>query len=106
MNVPDPGAILQRLEQLTTIGIALSGERDTHQLLERILLGAQELTNADGGTLYIRTEDDHLRFEILRNDSLQIAMGGSARDPIAFDPIPLTTPQAGRTTAWSSPMPC
>ena len=30
MNVPDPGAILQRLEQLTTIGIALSGEHDTH----------------------------------------------------------------------------
>ncbi|MFA7094918.1 MAG: HD domain-containing phosphohydrolase [Gammaproteobacteria bacterium] len=89
MNVPDPGAILQRLEQLTTIGIALSGEHDTHQLLEKILLGAQELTNADGGTLYIRTEDDQLRFEILRNDSLQIAMGGSARDPIAFDPIPL-----------------
>lgn len=89
MNRPDSEAVLQRLEKLTAIGIALSGQRDTHNLLEKILLGAQELTNADGGTLYILTEDKHLRFEILRNDSLNIAMGGSAGTAMTFDPIPL-----------------
>ncbi len=89
MNKPGSEAVLRRLEKLTAIGIALSGQRDTHNLLEKILLGAQELTNADGGTLYILTEDKRLRFEILRNDSLNIAMGGSAGTAMAFDPIPL-----------------
>lgn len=89
MNKPDSEAVLQRLEKLTAIGIALSGQRDTHNLLEKILLGAQELTNADGGTLYILTEDNRLRFEFLRNDSLNIAMGGTAGTAMAFDPIPL-----------------
>lgn len=34
--------------------------------LEAILLAAKNLTNADGGTLYRVTEDNHLKFEILR----------------------------------------
>lgn len=89
MNSTDSETVLRRLEKLTAVGIALSREKDTHHLLEKILLGAQELTNADGGTLYILTDDGRLRFEILHNDSLNIAMGGSTGVAIAFDPIPL-----------------
>lgn len=84
---------LQCLEQLNRIGIALSRERDTPKLLEMILIAAKRLLNADGGTLY-RLDEDHrqLSFEVLRNDSLQLFMGGRSGVPIPFKPIPLYDP--------------
>jgi len=81
--------LLQRIEKLTEIGIALSAEKDTTRLLEMILLGAKSLTNADGGTLYSVQEDDTVKMEIVRTDSLDFAMGGSTGKPIPFAPIPL-----------------
>ena len=82
--------VLARLERLNEIGASLSRERDILPLLERILLAAKSITNADGGTLYRMTEDGTaLRFEILRTDSLNIAMGGSATAPINFSNLPL-----------------
>jgi HD-GYP domain-containing protein (c-di-GMP phosphodiesterase class II) len=81
--------LLERLEKLNAIGVALSAERDTERTLEAILEAAKSLTNADGGTLYRMTEDNHLKFEILRNDTLNIAMGGSTSVAIPFDPLPL-----------------
>ena len=39
--------------RLIELGIALSAEHNHARLLEKILLGAKELTNADGGTLYL-----------------------------------------------------
>ena len=50
-------AVLARLERLNDIGASLSRERDIVPLLERILLAAKSITNADGGTLYRVTED-------------------------------------------------
>ena len=81
--------LLNRLEKLNAIGVALSAERDTERILEAILEAAKSLTNADGGTLYRVTEDNHLKFEILRNDTLNIAMGGTTGVAIPFDPLPL-----------------
>ena len=82
--------LLKRLEQLNDIGASLSRERDITRLLERILLAAKTITNADGGTLYRMTEDGQaLRFEILRTDSLQIAMGGTSGTAISFPSLPL-----------------
>ena len=79
-----------RLEQLNEIGAALSSERDINRLLEKILLAAKAITHADGGTLYLVTEDGKaLRFEILRNDSLSIALGGSSGNAINFPDLPL-----------------
>lgn len=69
-------------ERLIEIGIALSAEKDTNKLMERILLEAKALGNADGGTLYIRTEEDTLEFEIIRNDSLGLAQGGTTGEEI------------------------
>src|SRR6266496_5174039 len=37
--------------RLIELGIALSAEHNHNRLLEKILLGAKEMTNADGGTL-------------------------------------------------------
>ena len=79
---------LSKLEYLNAIGIALSQERDIHKLLETILIAAKNLTHADGGTLY-RLVDGKLRFEIVRTDSLSIAMGGTSGNPVPFYPIPL-----------------
>jgi HD-GYP domain-containing protein (c-di-GMP phosphodiesterase class II) len=82
--------LLGRLEQLNDIGVALSRERDITRLLEYILLAAKGITRADGGTIYSKVVGaDRLRFEILRTDSLGIAMGGSASQPINFPDLPL-----------------
>ncbi|MCW8972670.1 MAG: GAF domain-containing protein [Gammaproteobacteria bacterium] len=87
--MPGSHRLLQRIEKLTEIGIALSAESDTPRLLEMILLGAKALTNADGGTLYSVQEDNTVKMEIVRTDSLQFAMGGTTGEPIPFEPIPL-----------------
>ena len=84
--------MLGQLDRLNAIGIALSAEPDTSRLLEIILLGAKELTNADGGTLYSVTEDNHLKFEILRSLSLNIAMGGTTGVAIPFANLPIYGP--------------
>jgi HD-GYP domain-containing protein (c-di-GMP phosphodiesterase class II) len=79
---------LSKLEYLNAIGIALSQERDINKLLETILVAAKNLTHADGGTLY-RLAEDKLQFEIVRTDSLAIAMGGTSGNAVPFYPIPL-----------------
>ena len=81
--------LLNQLDRLNTIGVALSAERDNDSLLEIILLGAKELTNADGGTLYLVTDDAKLKFEIMRTQSLDIAMGGTTGKPIPFPSLPI-----------------
>jgi len=81
--------LLKRLERLNSIGVALSAERNSQCLLEMILLGAQEITNADGGTLYTIHEDTHLKFEIMRNKTLNLALGGTTGQEIPFLPLPL-----------------
>jgi HD-GYP domain-containing protein (c-di-GMP phosphodiesterase class II) len=77
------------LRELNKIGIALSAEKDHNRLLELILVKAMEITNADGGTLYSRTDDQHLKFEILHNRSLKIHKGGTSGEEISFYPIAL-----------------
>lgn len=82
--------LFRRLEQLNEIGVALSRERDIGPLLERILVAAKTITGADGGTLYRVVDDGSaLRFEIIRTDSLGIAMGGTSGREITFPDIPL-----------------
>jgi len=91
----DPGRsrgaddLFKRLEQLNRIGIALSQERDITRLLDGILVAAKDITHADGGTLYRMTEEKTLKFEIIRNDTLGIAMGGTTGAEIPFYPINL-----------------
>lgn len=86
--------MLKRLEQLNVIGASLSRERDIDRLLENILLAAKTITHADGGTLYRLSDDGgSLRFEIIRTDSLHIAMGGTSGIPISFPDLPLVDAQ-------------
>lgn len=74
-------------QKLIELGIALSSETDGDRLLENILLGMKELTNADGGTIYLRIADNRLSFATMRNDTLGVAMGGTTGKPIPFPPL-------------------
>jgi HD-GYP domain-containing protein (c-di-GMP phosphodiesterase class II) len=82
-------ALFRRLEQLNEIGAALSQEKNLDGLLEKILIAAKTITQADGGTLYLRTEEGALSFAIMRTDSLGIALGGTTGKPVTFYPIHL-----------------
>ena len=80
----------RRYQRLIEVGIAMSAERHYDRLLETILLGAKDLAGADGGTLYLVSEDrKSLTFEIMRNDTLGTAMGGSSGTPITLPPVSL-----------------
>lgn len=81
-------SLFRRLEQLNEIGAALSQETNLDALLEKILIAAKAITRADGGTLYLRTEDkQRLKFAIVRTESLGIAMGGTTGSDVPFYPV-------------------
>lgn len=82
-------SLIDRINQLNKIGVALSSEKKLETLLELILIGTKELTNADGGSLYLINEDNELVFEIMRTDSLNFAMGGTTGKAITYKPISL-----------------
>ncbi|MBV1878375.1 MAG: GAF domain-containing protein [Pseudomonadales bacterium] len=73
--------------RLIDIGLALSAETDSDRLMERILLEAKDIGNADGGTLYIRSNEDQLVFTIMRTDSLGIAQGGTTGKSILLPAV-------------------
>ncbi len=77
------------LEVIIPVGVALSAEKDFDRLLEMILVNAKLICNADGGTLYLKTADNRLKFEIVRTDSLNFALGGTTGKPIPFAPLRL-----------------
>ena len=70
--------MLENIRKLIDIGAALSHEENQTKLMEMIVDVGRMCTNADGGTLYIKSEDNRtLRFEIIQTRSLDIFMGGT-----------------------------
>lgn len=100
ISEPPTETLIPRLAELNAIGIALSQEKNLERLLEAILVAAKKITHADGGTLYRRhaATPDLLHFEIIRTESLGIAMGGTTGVKIPFAPIPLRTPAGQENT--------
>jgi CHASE3 domain sensor protein/GAF domain-containing protein len=87
------------LQVVIPIGVELTTEKDFNRLLEKMLLEAQSFCNADAGTLYLRTDDDQLEFVIVRNNTHNVAIGGTTGHKVPFPPLPLqdqTTAKAGR----------
>ncbi len=74
------------------LGIALSAEKDLERLLERIVLEARAISSAEGGILYLRTPDDTLAFSIVRNETLNFAMGGTTGNEIDLPTVPHVRP--------------
>ena len=93
-----------RIHRLNEIGMALSTESDSNKLFEMILEEARNITNADGRTLYSKNKEGNLKFEILRNDTMNTIMGGSSNKKIPFDPVKLwvddSTPNQSNVSAY------
>jgi len=66
-----------QLEELSTIGIQLSAERNLDALLELILSKGREITRSDAGSLYVVEKapegGPQLRFKLAQNDSVPVA---------------------------------
>ena len=92
-TLPDPvGRPDIHFRRLIATGIALSSERNHPKLIEKILLEAMVMSRAEGGSIYLRSEDGNsLRFEMMRNDALGMAMGGTTGVTIPYAPLPLYT---------------
>ncbi|MFZ5645397.1 MAG: HD domain-containing phosphohydrolase [Bacillota bacterium] len=79
--------IINLVEDLLSIGIALSAEKNHNRLLEMILSGARKITNADAGTLYL-CEKDRLVFKILHNNTMKTFKGGNG-EAVDIPPVRL-----------------
>ncbi len=86
------------LKKIIAAGFALSAERDFNRLLESVVVEAQEVTGADAGSLYL-LEENVLKFVIVRNASLGLAMGGTSGRKISFQPVPLYQPDGSKNYA-------
>jgi HD-GYP domain-containing protein (c-di-GMP phosphodiesterase class II) len=86
----DLNANMEQLAKIIELNIAISAENDINRLSELILTGARELAGADGGSLYLKNEQGtQLEFQIVLNQTLGFAQGGSSGDPITLPPVPL-----------------
>ena len=82
--------LIERINRLNEIGLALSREDDTNVIFELIMEEARNITHADGRTLYMISDDGkNMNFEILRNDSMNTVMGGMSGTKITFPPMQL-----------------
>ena len=87
MNLKEKCAFLERrIDRLNKISISLSKERNTNIVFELILDEARRITNADGQTLYMKSNDGKtMNFEIIRTDSkniYRISTEQTLRNPI------------------------
>ncbi len=79
------------LNVVIPIGVELSSEKNFNRLLENMLLEAKKFCHADAGVVYLK-DGDRLKFVIVRNDSLKIAMGGTVDKDITFSQLPMIIP--------------
>ncbi len=83
-------ALEDRVKRLQQIGLSLSTEDDINVIFELIMEEAKNITNADGRTLYMISDDGKsMKFEILRTDSMNFAQGGTTGVDITFPPMQL-----------------
>jgi sigma-B regulation protein RsbU (phosphoserine phosphatase) len=95
-RVDDLNDLRDHLEHgILPLGVALTEQESLDQLLERILIEAQSFCNADAGTIYLKSDDDHLRFVNMRTDSLGIALGGTTGKEIPYEPLPIIDEETG-----------
>lgn len=75
------------VRKFTQIGAALSAEKNIDRLLELIVESARNFTHAEGGTLYIMSDDETaLHFAIVQNTKLNVRMGGTGGN-ITWPPV-------------------
>jgi sigma-B regulation protein RsbU (phosphoserine phosphatase) len=95
-RVDDLNDLRNHLEHvILPLGVALSEQDDVDHLLDLILVEAQTFCNADAGTIYLKTDDERLRFVNMRTNSLGIALGGISGNEIIHEPLPIYDPETG-----------
>ncbi|MEI7728047.1 MAG: GAF domain-containing protein [Verrucomicrobiota bacterium] len=77
------------VSSLIPLGVRMLCEPNPGKLMETILVESMRLTDCEGGTIYLRTDDDQLKFLLVRNDMMDLNMGGSTGKPITFAPLRL-----------------
>lgn len=83
-------ASMDRLAKIIELNIAISAEQNIDRLSELILQGAQELSHADGGSLYLKNEQTRaLDFIIVLNDTLGFVQGGTSGNAVTLPSVPL-----------------
>lgn len=97
-------AEMKQIKRLIRIGIALSAEPNIDRVFEMIVDEARKITNADGGTLYIMSDDNReLQFAIVQTETLRVRMGGTGGQ-ISWKPVRLynsdDTPNHGNVSAY------
>lgn len=81
---------IKHIKKLAQIGLALSIEKNIGKLLELIVDESRALSNADAGTLYILdSRNQHLKFEIMQNDSMKTRIGGTSDSDISLPHVQL-----------------
>jgi HD-GYP domain-containing protein (c-di-GMP phosphodiesterase class II) len=76
-------------EHLLNISIQINKEANTDILMEKILMAAVEISNADAGSIYLVTQTQELEFRTIYNNSMNLHLGGSSTSAITFPGIPL-----------------
>ena len=91
MTLKEKCAILEdRLKRLQEIGLSLSTEDNINVIFELIMEEAKNITNADGRTLYMISDDGKtMKFEIMQTDSMNFAQGGTTGVEITIPPMQL-----------------
>ncbi len=93
-----PNDLKLQVQNLVRIGTALSSERNIDVLLEMIVEESRRFTCADGGTLYVVSDDgSSLDWKILHNETMGTRMGGTSGQPIQLPPVPLIVDGAPNT---------
>ena len=80
--------ISDTLQKVLNIGIAFSKEKNREKLLDQILTSAMDITQCDGGTLYINNGET-LEFSIMITRSQCIHQGGG-EGATTLPPVPLS----------------
>jgi HD-GYP domain-containing protein (c-di-GMP phosphodiesterase class II) len=91
MTLKEKCTVLEdRVKRLQEIGLALSTEDDINVIFELIMAEAKNITNADGRTLYMISDDGQtMKFEIMQTDSMNFAQGGTTGVEITIPPMQL-----------------
>tara|TARA_B110001454_G_scaffold72763_1_gene70515 strand:+ start:1346 stop:2974 length:1629 start_codon:yes stop_codon:yes gene_type:complete len=108
MTLKEKCTVLEnRVKRLQEIGLALSTEDDINVIFELIMDEAKNITNADGRTLYMISEDGKtMKFEIMATESMKFSQGGTTGVEITIPPMQLfnedETPNHSSIVAYSA----
>jgi hypothetical protein len=84
------------IQRFIEIARALSAEQKMERVLELVLQDAMAVTHADGGSIALVSDDETLlEYSLIRNDEINVHLGGVSKNPIAIEPIQIQASTTG-----------